>query len=208
MGHSAPTIAKTAARLGADLIVMGSHGLTGPGKWLVGSTTERVLRSAKVPVMVVPAVRTGKGSRDKLRSWPGARAVVPVDINDHRPADVRAALEAVASLGAKPTLFHAVHSPRLPEWLRADPAQQAAERADAARKALQALARQSGVDADCEAVAGDAAEEIVNAAVRLDAQLIAITLQRGSTLLGPRRGSITYQIVSRAVASVLALPAV
>jgi nucleotide-binding universal stress UspA family protein len=205
-GHAAPAITKAAARLGVDLIVMGSHGLTGPGKWLIGSTTERILRAARMPVLVVPMV-TAKGAREKLKAWPGPRAVVPVDIDDHRPADVRAALDAVAALGARPTLLYVVQAPRLPDWLRTDPAQQTSERVKAAKKALEGLARQSGADADCEAVVGDAAEEIVTLAARLDARLIAMTLQQGTTLLGPRRGSVTYRVVSRGFASVLALPA-
>jgi nucleotide-binding universal stress UspA family protein len=206
-GHAAPAIAKVAAKLGADLLVMGSHGLTGPGKWLVGSTTERVLRTAKVPVLVVPALPSGKAAREKLQAWPGPRAVVPVDIDDHRPADVRSALDAVTALGAKPTLLYVVRPPQLPEWLRADPAKQAADRLAAAKKSLQALARQGGADADCDAVIGDPVEEIANVSARIGAQLIAMTLQQGSTLLGPRRGSITYRVVARGVASVLALPA-
>src|SRR5262245_36337202 len=39
LGQPAPEIEKTAARVGATLLVMGSRGLTGPGKWLFGSTT-------------------------------------------------------------------------------------------------------------------------------------------------------------------------
>lgn len=37
-----------------DLIVMGSHGRTGFSRWLLGSTTERLLRTVDVPVLVVP----------------------------------------------------------------------------------------------------------------------------------------------------------
>jgi nucleotide-binding universal stress UspA family protein len=206
-GHAAPTIAKVAARLDVDLITLGSQGLTGPGKWLIGSTTERVLRGAKVPVLVVPASTAGRAAREKLRTWPGPRAIVPVDIDDHRPVDVRAALDAVTSLGAKPTLLYVAQPARLPDWLRADPATQTSERVAAAKAKLQALARQSGVDADCEAVAGEPVEEIVNVTARRGAQLIAMTLQQGTTLLGPRRGSITYRVVAHTAAAVLALPA-
>lgn len=36
-----------------DLIVMGTHGRTGLGRILMGSTTEKVVRTADVPVMTV-----------------------------------------------------------------------------------------------------------------------------------------------------------
>ena len=37
-----------------DLIVMGSHGRTGVERIIFGSTTERVLQRANVPVLVIP----------------------------------------------------------------------------------------------------------------------------------------------------------
>ncbi len=38
-----------------DLIVMSTHGRTGVGRLLLGSTTEKVLRSSPVPIQVLPA---------------------------------------------------------------------------------------------------------------------------------------------------------
>jgi nucleotide-binding universal stress UspA family protein len=46
-------ILDTADSLGCDLIVMGSHGRHGIDRLLLGSTTQRVLGRAKVPVLVV-----------------------------------------------------------------------------------------------------------------------------------------------------------
>jgi nucleotide-binding universal stress UspA family protein len=45
----------------ADAIVMGAQGLTLSERLLVGSTTERVIRKATHPVVVVP--RPGRSSR-------------------------------------------------------------------------------------------------------------------------------------------------
>jgi len=52
-GHSAETIVKHAGHLGADLIVMGTHGRTGLAHLLIGSVAERVFRTAPCPVMTV-----------------------------------------------------------------------------------------------------------------------------------------------------------
>lgn len=38
---------------GVDLIVMGTHGRRGFNRWLLGSVTERVVRTADVPVLTV-----------------------------------------------------------------------------------------------------------------------------------------------------------
>ena len=39
----------------ADLVVMGTQGLEGAKRFMFGSTTERVLRESRVPVLAVPA---------------------------------------------------------------------------------------------------------------------------------------------------------
>ena len=54
-GKPALEILQIAERRRADLIVMSTHGLTGPRKWLLGSTTERVLRDTTTAVLVTPA---------------------------------------------------------------------------------------------------------------------------------------------------------
>lgn len=53
-GQIVPEILRVARELGADLIVMGTHGLTGFERLLLGSVTEKVLRKAECPVMTIP----------------------------------------------------------------------------------------------------------------------------------------------------------
>jgi nucleotide-binding universal stress UspA family protein len=45
-------ITAKAAEIGADLIVMGSHGRRGLGRLLLGSQTSNVLAHSKIPVLV------------------------------------------------------------------------------------------------------------------------------------------------------------
>jgi nucleotide-binding universal stress UspA family protein len=40
---------------GVELIAMSTHGRTGPARWIIGSVAERVVRAAKVPVLLVRA---------------------------------------------------------------------------------------------------------------------------------------------------------
>ena len=42
----------------ADLIVVGTHGRRGPGRWWLGSVAERIVRAATVPVLVTRAAST------------------------------------------------------------------------------------------------------------------------------------------------------
>jgi nucleotide-binding universal stress UspA family protein len=57
VGDPAEQIQKTVRRLRNDLVVMGTHGLTGLPRVLFGSTTEKFLRLATVPVLLIPRAR-------------------------------------------------------------------------------------------------------------------------------------------------------
>ena len=52
--HPAEAILEFCAANPIELIVMASHGYSGITRWLLGSITEKVLRTADVPVVVVP----------------------------------------------------------------------------------------------------------------------------------------------------------
>jgi nucleotide-binding universal stress UspA family protein len=54
-GHAASAIVDAAVAEHADLIVMSTHGYSGVTRWLLGSVTEKVLRTAPCPVLAVRA---------------------------------------------------------------------------------------------------------------------------------------------------------
>jgi nucleotide-binding universal stress UspA family protein len=53
-GDPASQIVRYAGRVGAGLIVLGTHGRTGVSRALLGSVAERVVRTASCPVLAVP----------------------------------------------------------------------------------------------------------------------------------------------------------
>ena len=53
LGQPAEEIIDYANVKNADLIVMCSHGRSGLGRWVFGSVTEKVLRAARTPVLVI-----------------------------------------------------------------------------------------------------------------------------------------------------------
>jgi nucleotide-binding universal stress UspA family protein len=53
IGDPAEEIVDYAAEQDIDLIVMCSHGKSGIGRWVFGSVTEKVLRGARSPVLVI-----------------------------------------------------------------------------------------------------------------------------------------------------------
>jgi len=60
-GDAAKEIVKFAQQMGADLIVMGTHGRTGLMHLLMGSVAEEVVRHATCPVLTVRAKRQPSG---------------------------------------------------------------------------------------------------------------------------------------------------
>ncbi|HET7008138.1 MAG TPA: universal stress protein [Candidatus Binatia bacterium] len=54
-GHPSTAIIDCAENEHIDLVVMSSHGRSGLSRMLIGSVTDKLLRAAKCPVLVVPA---------------------------------------------------------------------------------------------------------------------------------------------------------
>ncbi|CAN5719870.1 universal stress protein [soil metagenome] len=52
-GDPVDIINETAKEIGADLIVMTTHGRSGVARWLLGSITEHVVRASPVPVLTL-----------------------------------------------------------------------------------------------------------------------------------------------------------
>jgi nucleotide-binding universal stress UspA family protein len=49
-----PLIVECATNEHVDLVVMSTHGRSGLSRMLIGSVTDRLVRAAKCPVLVVP----------------------------------------------------------------------------------------------------------------------------------------------------------
>lgn len=58
-------IVDKARTIGADLIVMGTHGRTGLARAVIGSVADRVLRHSTVPVVFVPQMATTAEESDQ-----------------------------------------------------------------------------------------------------------------------------------------------
>jgi universal stress protein A len=76
MGAPASAIVKYATETGIDLIVMGTHGRGGVAHLLLGSVAERVVRSARCPVLSVREPAPDKDDKDDKKGAIGNPAVV------------------------------------------------------------------------------------------------------------------------------------
>ena len=103
---AADAILRRAVTLGADLIVIGTHGRTGINRWFVGSVAERVLRRAASPVMVVPP-------HDKVPTSTVAfkHILCAIDFSGSSLAALRWALSLAEEADAHLWLLHTIEVP-------------------------------------------------------------------------------------------------
>ena len=70
IGDPVREILGLAEEIGADLIVLGSHGYGAMGRLLIGSVSEAVLHGARCPVLIVRQKTYAYVALDKLRAVP------------------------------------------------------------------------------------------------------------------------------------------
>jgi len=206
-GSPAPAILRLARDESADLIVVGTHGVSGFRKRVFGSTTAGVLRHATVPVLVVPAAAPDLLSLDDRRNLRHlGNVLTPVDFSDLSLRDARIAAGIASTLGASLLLAHVVASR---EFTGLRPAS-ALDRLDAiaARHHLDALRTDMLSDTPIEALvrSGHPAEEIAAIAAERHVELIVMGLRGAGGSLGPRPGSIAYRVICLAPSLLLAIP--
>jgi nucleotide-binding universal stress UspA family protein len=91
-------ILAAAAALGADWIVMGTHGRSGVNRWMLGSVAERVLRASPVPVLTV---RGGRPAPETIR-----RLLCPVNDSSVARLSLELAVKLASAFDAELTVLH------------------------------------------------------------------------------------------------------
>ena len=194
-------ITATAARLPADLIVLGTRGLTGVKHIVLGSVAERTVRVAPCPVLAVKEGDPG---------GPLKRVVVATDFSkpgDHaRDVGVSLAKE----LGAEVHLVHAFDIPLalVTPYEVAVPDGLIREAREAARKKLdRALdeVRAKGVKATGHLAEVPAAPAIADLAKELKADLVVIGTHGRTGLRHVLLGSVAERTLRLAPCAVLAV---
>ena len=209
VGPVAEGILRTAVKESADLIVIGTHGLGGVRKWLLGSTTERVLRRARTPVFTVPPSATEIVLSDATT---GPLAPGPVlaatDFSDASTRAVGWAADLAREFASPLCLIHVVEPVgAAPGWQSYLADTEHSRVVDAGAR-LQMLAQQFAgrMDADSLVVRGHAPETIAAVASERRASMIVMGLAGSGSATGSRPGSIAYRVVCLAKVPVLVVP--
>jgi nucleotide-binding universal stress UspA family protein len=179
-----------------NLIVMGTHGRGGLRRLVLGSVAEEVVRRAPVPVMTV-----GRGARPSADLEEGT-LLVPVDLSERQPRLLAHARELALAYGMTMTLLHVVERLRLPDVYEvsssAPEPSVLAERAEEALAAEAEALRDRGVDTRVTVRTGHPAEETIEAADELGADLLTIATHGRSGIERMVMGSVAETVLRRA----------
>lgn len=181
-------VIKVGDEIEAGLLVVGSRGLRGMRRMLLGSHSEGIVHHANRPVLVV---RCGENV------WPPARIVAGDDLSE----DARKAAELAANLakllGAR-MLLHAAR--RLPQGSGEAVEATLADRAGKLEDMLQ-YSPQTNV------VAGDPAEVLIEAARESGKPTLLAVGSRGLGMVGRLRlGSVSTKVIRAGLGTVLVCP--
>jgi nucleotide-binding universal stress UspA family protein len=107
-GHLAECVTESARTRLADLIVMATHGRTGPGRWVLGSVAEAVVAASPVPVLVQRAWQPLFGE-PLLSDSP--KIIVPLDGSAFAETALEPAANLAAQIGASLVLVRVEDNP-------------------------------------------------------------------------------------------------
>lgn len=101
-GDAAKEMTREAAELPADLVILGTHGRSGFERLFLGSVTEKVLRSTRVPVLTIPPPVREPGS-------PLFKTILcPLDFSDASLRALEYALSLAREADARVILLHVI----------------------------------------------------------------------------------------------------
>jgi nucleotide-binding universal stress UspA family protein len=191
----------TAAReRGSDLIVVGTNATHGAARLLLGSTAERVVRKAALPVLVVKA---------EMASPPRV-VLLPIDFSAGSRRSAEEGLALARRWNARAVLLHVIEPvtqtvvwPADPGTVPIFPIEPAALEEE--WTAFVHPLDLSGIDWMQRTMQGHAAESIVAASVETEADLIVIGTHGYGGLMHVLLGSVAERVVRDAACSVMTI---
>ena len=189
-GDAASEILRQAIERKVDLIVMGTHGRTGLRHVLLGSVTEKIIRNASCPVLVVPPHAADVGS---AAAAVFKRIVHATDFSKASRAALTCALALAKEADARLTLLHAIEFPQalhdipLPRGSEVDQQHALAEAEHPAPARARAGSGADGCTVAARVSEGKPARAILRVADEEQADLIVLGVQgRGTWSVGLR----------------------
>lgn len=207
-GHPAETIGAVRDELGADLVVMTRHGGHGTGP--LGSTSQRVVREAEVPILVA---HEPVGEAEATSGY--KRILVATDFSESSTIGLRAAASYAESIAGELRLAHVWRNPGSaipvsPDQMPLEPTAEMEQLQRAHEKRFNEWLDEVGVGhTDHVVVRGhSAAVGLIAAAIEWSAHVICIPSHGKGPLEAALTGSTADRLLMLSPLPVLVLPRV
>ena len=206
-GRVPPAIAAEQVSLGADLLVLGTHGRSGFQHMVLGSVTEKVIRTVKCPTLVVPPRAPDAQPGAAVRH---TRILCPIDFSESSMKAFAHARELADATGARLTAIAVIdiaYELRDSAMLaNVDVEAIARETESDTRRRLAALVGHGAKTVDAVVASGQAPVTVLEHAARLGTDLIVMGVHGRGALDLKLFGSTTHHVIRRATCPVLVIP--
>ena len=211
-GKPAPEIVATAAELQADLIVVATHGRSGFKHRTLGSTTEKIIRHATCPVLVVREA-TRRPIKMAAEGIVLQRILVPVDFSDCAKEGARYASVFATGVGANLLLLHVVSLPDYKKvggiaarTYRPELLENTVLEAEDKLEALVNFLPLVNISAETEVDVGVPVDKLTAASARPEIDMVITSTHGDSGLRRALLGSVAEQLARQANCAVLIVP--
>jgi nucleotide-binding universal stress UspA family protein len=185
-----------------DLVVMGTHGRRALERFVLGSTTESMLRKAAVPVLTVSASASGKQIESPF-DVPFHRVLYATDLSETSPAGLHYCADLARVLGASVTMLHVLD---LHGAVAFDNEADIHALIMGRMHKTVGKERCDGLEIATEVVKGVPHREILKFADKITADLIVINLQSKGLLERALLGSTAERVIRSSTTPVLSIP--
>ncbi|MBN2126154.1 MAG: universal stress protein [Deltaproteobacteria bacterium] len=210
VGHAAQVITGIAGERGVDLVISGSHGRSGLKAFLLGSVTQRLMRTLPCPLLVIRSPECGfvssEGSRITLKN-----ILVGCDFSSDSDLAVQYGLSLAQEFQSQLHLVHVIEPPIYEDMLASPAGTDEAVRQDLRdilREKLSSLIPEEA-HTWCTPVpvllAGQPHEELTKYAIVHDMNLIVLGVRGHGLVETLLVGSTTDRVLCRALCPVLSV---
>ena len=200
-GNASDKILSFAETKEVDLIVMGTHGLRGVDLLMLGSVTERVLRKARCPVLVVrKPVHDFVSPGEKADPINIKKIVLCMDFSHHAQGALNHAFSIAKQYNAELTLLHVLEHPPGSTDIQSTTAK-------ATEQLSESVSPRAPKPSHVKFLVriGKSYQQIIEVALEAQTDLVIMGVRGRSSLNSALFGSTTYRVIQLGPCPVLAV---
>jgi nucleotide-binding universal stress UspA family protein len=196
-GNPAESIVDTSRKHKVDLLVMGTHGVTGYERFLMGSVTNRVLHKSSVPVLVVSKTSHHFIYENDQNPVQIKRIVCPLDFDNNNLWTIGIALSFARKYDSEMIFLHVINRKQNGNWRDLE------KHALSKLKALAAPVVDENIPVKFLVVSGDPADVVLKTLDEQNADLVIMGHHTRNPIEEIFLGSIARRVVTNSSRPIL-----